>query len=165
LFINRQQVQPSFRQVLRQSQHDWIISPHLASPLVQVMQTPSLVMSHLHMPMVRQQQHTIMPFIVQQQLHMPPINDEHRFCTIAVAVASLHMQVSFMPPWHFSILKVQRGTIMKLAMPVGMAPGDPMPAAPMPGMPIRVASVIVAVAMQELLSRTRPVGRPQLTEW
>ena len=40
------------------------------SPLVQVMQTPSLVISHLHIPVVRLQQHTIVPFIMQQQLHL-----------------------------------------------------------------------------------------------
>jgi hypothetical protein len=77
-----QQVQPSFNMQAMHSQQAWIISQHLLSPLVQVMHTPSLVMSHLHMPMVRLQQHTIMPFIMQQQLHMPPASIVHKFCTI-----------------------------------------------------------------------------------
>jgi hypothetical protein len=51
----------------------------LASPLVHVMQTPFAVISHLHMPIIRLQQQTIMPFIMQQQLHMPPIIVVHRF--------------------------------------------------------------------------------------
>ena len=64
LFIITQQVQPALSMQAMQSQQAWIISQHLASPLVQVMHTPSLVISHLHMPMVRLQQQTIMPFIM-----------------------------------------------------------------------------------------------------
>jgi hypothetical protein len=109
------------------------------------------------MPIVRQQQHTIMPFIMQQQLHMPPISAEHRFCTIETAMGSSHEQVIFIPPWHFSILKVQRGTIIQLAMPAGIPDGPvmdgmPMPIVPMPGIPIRVASIIGVVAIRKLLS-------------
>jgi hypothetical protein len=71
-FIIRQQVQPSLSIVAIQSQQAWIISQHFWSPLVQVTQQPLSVMSHLHMPIVRLQQQTIMPFIIMQQLHMPP---------------------------------------------------------------------------------------------
>jgi hypothetical protein len=71
-FIIRQQLQPAFIIVLMHSQQLWIISAHLGSPLVQVTLTPSLVMSHLHMAIIKLQQQTIMPFIMQQQLHMPP---------------------------------------------------------------------------------------------
>jgi hypothetical protein len=46
---------------------------------VQVMQTPSFVWSHLHMPIVRLQQQTIMPFIMAQQVHIPPANIVHKF--------------------------------------------------------------------------------------
>ncbi len=42
------------------------------SPDVQVMHMPSLVISHLHMPIVRLQDITIMPFIIMPQLIMPP---------------------------------------------------------------------------------------------
>jgi len=76
----------------------------LASPLVQVMQTPSLVISHWHMPMVRLQQQTAMPFIMTQQLHMPPASMVQRFCTMLHAILSSHVQVIFMPPVHFSNL-------------------------------------------------------------
>ena len=78
-FIIMQQVQPAFIIVAMQSQQAWIISQHLASPLVQVMTQPSAVISHLHMPMVRLQQQTIMPFIIMQQLHIPPAIIEQRF--------------------------------------------------------------------------------------
>jgi hypothetical protein len=126
-FIIMQQVQPAFIMADMQSQHDWIISQHLASPLVQVMTQPSLVISHLHMPIVRLQVQTTMPFIRQQTLHMPPASIWQRFCIMAQAEASSHEQVIFIPPWHFSIFMVQRGTIVMFAgiiEPImGFAPG------------------------------------------
>jgi hypothetical protein len=142
-----QQVQPSFIMQAMQSQHAWIISPHFGSPLVQVMHTPSLVMSHLHMPMVRLQQQTIIPFIRQQQLHMPPASIVQRFCTMLQAILSSQEHTIFMPPAHFSILMVHRGTIIQLVvagMPVG-APivGPPMPGTLIPGIPIPVRSIIM----------------------
>jgi hypothetical protein len=72
LFIITQHMHPSFIMVFMHSQQAWITSQQALSPLVQVMQQPSLVMSHLHMPIVRLQQQTIMPFIIMQQVHMPP---------------------------------------------------------------------------------------------
>jgi hypothetical protein len=72
LFIITQQVQPSLSMHEMQSQQAWIISQHFGSPLVQVMHTPLSVMSHLHMPIVRLQQQTIMPFIIMQQETIPP---------------------------------------------------------------------------------------------
>ena len=71
-FMQQQQGQPAAIIVLMQSQQAWIMAQHSASPDVQVSTHPSLVMSHLHMPMVRLQQQTIMPFIMQQSEHMPP---------------------------------------------------------------------------------------------
>ncbi len=147
LFIITQQVQPSLRQQARQSQQHWIISQHLGSPLVQVMQTPSLVISHLHMPMVRLQQHTIMPFIMQQTEHMPPAIIVQRFCTMLQAILSSQEQVIFIPPVHFSILKVQRGTIIQLVV-AGIPVGEPIVGVPIPGMdmpciPIPVRSIIM----------------------
>jgi hypothetical protein len=53
LFIMTQQVQPAAIIVLMQSQQAWIILQHSVSPDVQVTMQPSLVISHLHMPMVR----------------------------------------------------------------------------------------------------------------
>jgi hypothetical protein len=96
----------------------------LGSPLVQVTQTPSLVDSHLHIPIVRLQQQTIMPFIMQQTLHMPPASMAQRFWTMPQECLSSHEQVIFMPPVHFSTLIVQRGTIIQLAA-VGIPEGAP----------------------------------------
>ena len=112
LFIIMQQVQPAFIMAVMQSQQAWIMSQQALSPLVQVMQTPSSVISHLHMPIVRLQQQTIMPFIIMQQLHMPPAIIVQRFCIMLQAILSSQVQVIFMPPVHFSIFIVQRGTIM-----------------------------------------------------
>jgi hypothetical protein len=71
-FMQQQHTQPADIIVHMQSQQAWIMLLHSASPDVQVTVQPSLVMSHLHMPMVRLQQQTIMPFIMQQSEHMPP---------------------------------------------------------------------------------------------
>jgi hypothetical protein len=94
------------------------------------MQTPSFVGSHLHRPMARLQQHIIMPFIVAQQLNMPPAIIEQRFCSIVADVASSHLHVILMPPVHFSILILHRGTIihcgvagMPAVPPIGPAAG------------------------------------------
>ena len=111
LFIVMQQVQPHFIMQAMQSQQAWIISQHLASPLVQVMQTPLGVISHLHRPIVMLQQHTIMPLWTQQQLTMPPASIVQRFCIMLHPIWSGQAQVIFMPPAHFSNFMVQRGTI------------------------------------------------------
>jgi hypothetical protein len=146
LFIITQQVQPALSMQLMHSQQAWIISQHFGSPLVQVMQTPSLVMSHLHMPMVRLQQQHIMPFNIMQQLHMPPASMVHRFWTMLQAILSSHEQVIFMPPWHFSTFNVQRGTISQLGMG-GMALGAVIPGIPIPGIPIPVRSIIIVLVI------------------
>ena len=112
LFIIRQQVQPAFIMVAMQSQQAWIMAAHWASPLVQVTLTPLSVISHLHMPMVKLQVQTTMPFIIMQQLTMPPASMVHKFCIMLQAILSSQVQVIFMPPVHFSIFMVQRGTIM-----------------------------------------------------
>ena len=62
LFMQRQQVQPALHIAIMHSQQVWIIEQQAGSPLVQVMQTPSSVISHLHMPIVMLQQQTIMGF-------------------------------------------------------------------------------------------------------
>jgi hypothetical protein len=142
-FIMTQQVQPALHIVIMQSQQAWIMSQHFGSPLVQVMQTPLSIISHLHMPIVRLQQQTIMPFIMQQQLHMLPAIMLHRFCIMLQAMLSSHRQVIFIPPLTFSNLKVQRGTII-MFMPVGM-PMLPMPGVPMPDVPgMFIRSIIIA---------------------
>jgi hypothetical protein len=146
LFIITQQVQPALSMQAIESQQAWIISQHLVSPLVQVMQTPSLVVSYLHIPMVRLQQHTIMPFIITQHEHIPPVSIVHRFCTMLQAVLSSQEQVIFMPPLHRSTLRVQRGTIIQLevaGVPMAPTPGVPIVGIPIPGIVTAERSVIM----------------------
>jgi hypothetical protein len=135
-----------------QSQQPWIISQQALSPLVQVRTQPSLVISHLHMPMVRQQQQTVMPFIMQQTEHMPPAIIVQRLCIMAQADGSSHTQVIFMPVEVFSTLKVHRGTMTMFGVPVGIPPvigEEPIPM-PMPGIPVVVRSIIIALVMIDL---------------
>jgi hypothetical protein len=139
----RQQVQPAVIMVVRHSQQAWIISQQALSPLRQVTHTPSLVISHLHMPMVRLQQQTMLPLTMQQQLHLPPATMLQRFCSMLQAILSSQEQVIFIPPLHFSIFMVQRGIIMPVmaGAVVGMA-------APIPGIiMLAVIGFIVAVVI------------------
>ena len=147
-FMHMQQVQPALHIAIMQSQQAWIIAQQAGSPLVQVMQTPFSVISHLHMPMVMLQQQTIMPFIIMQQLHMPPAIIVQRFCIMLADVLSSHVHMIFMPSLHFSIFMVQRGTIIHCGV-VGMVAVPPIvpdiigfiPAI----MPVR--SIIIAVVI------------------
>jgi hypothetical protein len=87
-----------------------------------------------------------MPFIMQQTLHMPPASMAHKFCIMLQESLSSQEQVIFIPPLHFSTLKVQRGTITMLAtdgIPEG-APvaGPPIAGIPIPCIPIPVRSII-----------------------
>jgi hypothetical protein len=150
LLMHMQQQQPACNIVVMQLQHAWIMSQHILSPLVQVTQTPVPVISHLHMPMVRLQVQTDMPFIIMQQLTMPPAIIEQRFCIMVQAALSSQVQVIFMPPVHFSIFMVHRG-IMSHCAPVGMLLiGMVMPEVVIAGMFIPVRSIIT-LAMETLL--------------
>jgi len=145
LLIIRQQVQPAFRQAAMQSQQPWIIAMQPASPLVHVTTQPSLVISVLHIPIMRLQVQQTIPFIMQEQEHMPPASMVQRFCIMVRATASSQMQVIFMPPWHFSIIILQRGTIIMLGAIGWAADGIAAEPIPMPGipMPIPVRSIII----------------------
>jgi hypothetical protein len=110
--MHMQQVQPALHMAIMQSQQAWIMAQQAGSPLVQVMQTPFSIMSHLHMPIIMLQQQTIMPFIIMQQLHMPPVIIMQRFCIMLTVVLSSLVHMIFIPPVHFSIFMVQRGTII-----------------------------------------------------
>jgi len=141
-----QQEQPAFMQPMMQSQHAWIMSQHILSPLVQVRQHPLAVISHLHIAIVMLQQHTVMPFIVQHTLHIPPAIIAHRFCIIVQAAGSSHTHVIFIPPAHFSTFIVQRGTITMFGV---MLAGIGMPM-PIPMLPVPVVAAIgfiIAVTM------------------
>jgi hypothetical protein len=109
--IIMQQVHPPFMHAIRHSQQPWIMSQQALSPLVQVTQQPSLVISTLQAPIVILQVQTTMPFIMQHMLHMPPVIMVQRFCIMVQAVGSSQTQVIFMPPAHFSTFMVQRGTM------------------------------------------------------
>jgi hypothetical protein len=119
---------------------------------VQVTLQPSLVISTLHIPIVRLQQQTVIPFIITQQLTIPPAIMLQRFCIMLQAVGSSQRQVIFMPPAHFSNFMVQRGTIIQFALagiPVGAPTGIPVPIVPPPGMVIPVRSIIVMLDMAD----------------
>jgi hypothetical protein len=117
------------------------------SPLVHVTQTPSLVISHLHIPITKLQQQHIMPFIMQQQLHMVPAIVMQRFWRAPAAILSSQEHMIFMPPVHFSNLMVHRGTIMPLIPvgPAGIAVGSPFIAV----LAIPMLGTIVALAIVE----------------
>ena len=141
--IIMQQVQPAFMHAATQSQQPWIMAQQAASPLVQVTQQPSFVISTLQAPIVRLQQQTVIPFIMQHMLHIPPAIMVQRFCIMAQAAASSHTQVIFIPPVHFSTFIVQRGTMTMFGVAaIGVPAGIPVliPA-------IAVRSIIIAVAM------------------
>jgi hypothetical protein len=63
-------MQPASMHFIMQSQQACTISQQALSPVVQVMQQPSFVISHLQVHMVMLHWHIIMPFIMQQQLHI-----------------------------------------------------------------------------------------------
>jgi hypothetical protein len=125
------------------------------SPLVQVILTPSSVISHLHMPMTRLQQQAIMPFIIMQHEQQLPASMVQRLWSIPADMLSSHLQVIVIPPVHFAMTIVQRGTII-IPIPgiIGAPTGAPMPIAPpiagadIPGIPIIAerSTIIVAIA-------------------
>jgi hypothetical protein len=137
------------------------------SPLVHVMQTPFSVGSHLHNPIIRLQQQTVIPFMVRQQEHIPPASMVQRFWSMPADTLSSHEQVIFMPPVHFSIAIVHRGTII-IFVPPGIVAGAPnmpapRPAGDIPATPIPVRSIIKALAMTPsswVLGQFRTMRRP-----
>jgi len=142
--IIMQQVQPAFIQAIMQSQQPWIIAQQAASPLVQVTQQPSLVISTLQTPIVMLHEQTIIPFIMQQMLHMPPAIIVQRFCIMAQAALSSQVQVIFIPPVHFSIFIMQRGTMIMFGA-MGAVPGAGFMPEVMPVIALR--SIIIAVVI------------------
>lgn len=68
------------------------MSQQALSPLVQLIQTPSLVHSHLQRPQHRLQAQHWMPLQVQQQLQVPAASELQRFCNVAQLTASSHLQ-------------------------------------------------------------------------
>jgi hypothetical protein len=171
-FIITQHMQPDFIMAAQQSQHAWIMAQQSLSPLVQVMQTPISVGSHLHMPIMRLQQQAIIPFIIMQQLHMPPAIIVQRFWSMPAETLSSQTMVIFIPPSHFSKVILQRGTIVMFA-PAAVAPaGLVMPAGddiPIPVIiPIRSVIVPVIVLLLNLVfcragATRRPIASPAVS--
>jgi hypothetical protein len=96
---------------------------------------------------------------MQQQLHMVPISDMHRFCIVEQATLSSVAQVIFMPPVHFSIVTLQRGTIMD---DMGVMPpliGIPMPGIIVPGIAIPVDIGFIVVIIEATPCRS-PLAPP-----
>src|SRR5262245_20568085 len=114
-----------------------------------MMQTPDSVISHLHMPIVKLNEHTGMPFITTQQPHMPPASIVHRFCTMLQAVLSSQTQVIFTPPAHLSHLMWPRGTMRKLL--TGVVVGVPRAGVPIVGTPTPDTPMLVRSIMTVLL--------------
>jgi hypothetical protein len=152
-----QQQQPDLSMVVMQSQQACSMSQHILSPEVHISVTPLGIVSHLHMPMVRLQVQTVMPFIIMAQLTMPPAIMVQRFCIMVQAALSSQVQTIFMPLASFSIFIVQRG-IMSHCAPVGIVMGEVMPGV-IVGMLMPVRSIIM-VDIQRLLFRMVNPLRP-----
>jgi hypothetical protein len=153
LFIITQQVQPACIMACMHSQQDWIIWQHFGSPEVHWILQPLSVISQVHMPMVKLQQHTIMPFIIMQQLTIEPDSIEQRFCIMPQAIWSSQVQWMVMPVLILSIFMVQRGTIIMFgAIPPAVPPIVPMPGV-MPGMPTAARSIIIMLMWSLSLKR------------
>ena len=153
-----QHLQPDSMHLLMQSQQACNIWQQALSPLMQVMQQPSLVISHsqLHMTMLHWQ--TTMPFIMQQQLHMPSHIMRHMFCNMAQAISSSHLQWILMPLGHFSIFIVQQGT-MQAPMPVGTGMLEVDIGVPMlPIAPIIPRSIIIMLDIVSVLLVAAPAA-------
>jgi hypothetical protein len=85
------------------------------SPLVQLMQQPSLVYSHLQIPQVKLHWQQQMPLQVQQQLQSPSASMRQRFCNVPRATSSSQRQWILQPFEVFSNSIVQRGSTHQLA--------------------------------------------------
>jgi hypothetical protein len=76
---------------------------------------------------------------MQLTLHIPSHIILQRFCKVAQATSSSHMQWIFIPSLHFSIFMVQRGTAtLPMGIDIGMVEDDimgidvPIPVMPFP---------------------------------
>src|SRR4029078_4904917 len=114
------------QQVLRQLQHAWIMAWQALSPLVQLMQQPSFVYSHLQIPTVTVRVQQQVALQVQAQLHRLSDSMGQRFCSVPRATSSSQRQWILQPFEVFSNSTVQRGTTHQLALAgetAGSAPG------------------------------------------
>jgi hypothetical protein len=162
LFMSTMHVQPDCIMQERQSHEHWIMAQQSLSPERQVKMTPSVVISHLHTPMVKLQVVTTMPFMRQQQEHMLPAIILQRFCNMLAAILSSQMQWIFMPPVVFSKRILQRGTMVG----DGAAwPGDMGMVAPiMPGMVMPLGFIMVVAIHRSPYQEAAAAGGLQTAE-
>jgi hypothetical protein len=153
-----QQTHPVTQQAVQHSAQAWTTWQQVASPVVQLMHTPSVVFSTVqtqqHMLMLQ----TVCPFIITQQPTICPACIWHRFWTIETATLSVQQQWILTPLGHFSIFTVPRGTIIMLGT-AGITPGmvgnvSGLPViGVMPDMPIMpVRSVVMEWTMRNSFS-------------
>ena len=170
LFMLMQQVQPAIIMDIMASQQHWIILQQSASPLVQVIIMPFLVISILHMPIIMLQVIIIMPFIIIEQLTMPPQSILAMFCIMLTAIMSSLMHIIFIPPSHFSIFMVQLGIIIMFMLEAGimlLMPGI-IVCIPIPGRSMVIIFFIIILrftaGLNEETKRTAHFRRPMNAE-
>jgi hypothetical protein len=81
--------------------------------------------------------------LIRQQLIIEPAIMSQRFCNIPTARASSLWHIIFMPPSHFSIFKVQRGTIIMFMAGAAIVVGEPA----IIGLPMFIRSIAIIVFM------------------
>jgi len=135
------------QQVSQHSQQAWIISQHLLSPLVQVMQQPSLVFSQRQWPQQNETLQHWMPFQVQQQEQVPSQRAWHRLCSVAAETWSGQRQLILQPVLVFSNDSSHRGTTHTL--PAGAPMGVGLGAGPVAKAPRVERSVKTALDIYE----------------
>lgn len=115
------------------------------------MQQPFSVISQVQLHIAMLHWHMTMPFFMQQQLHMPSQSILHMFCSVAHDISSSQTHIIFMPPAHFSIFIVQRGTMLMLPMLGIMAGMLPIIGPGIEPMVMLGRSVIIGVNIADLL--------------
>jgi hypothetical protein len=146
--MQTQHMQPAFMQPLMQSQQACSISQQCLSPDVQVMHTPSLVISHLQLHMAKLHWHMTMPFIIHEQLHMPFASMRQMFCNVPHDTSSSQLQVILIPPVHFSIFILHCGTMAILAIAGAMLgiPGMGIDEPAIPAIDMGRSTIIMDIA-------------------
>jgi hypothetical protein len=92
----------------------------------------------------------IMPFIIMQQESIAPPIELQRFWSMDLLIASGQTQQIFIPSLHFSMVIVQRGTII---MFIGAVPGVVIVLAPMPIIVQSIGIMLVIVLPSWVVDR------------
>lgn len=148
-------------QLRMHSQSDFTIVQQALSPHVQLMHTPSLVVSQRQWQQVKLHWQIVTPFHVQATQQAPPASARQRFCSVRHDTSSSQAQRILQPSAHCSQSIWQRGT----KQPVEAA-GTGATAAVEPGQLAVVAqkperSVNIALVITKLLWRvSEPLVKP-----